>query len=301
MLKNSYNNILPFSRTNTDEKPLSSDRNASQNMRAYSLNKYSNNDLNVINRKNTDNINLKSMNINMINIKKSNFDEEFKSDISSDSKEEPILYTKKSITNKNNIKIRSASVDNDNINNNMKKNLNKINNNFPFAKSLSINTKNDLYISQNLNFEKEGNKNKLSNNNININNLAGKTFSSFFFNPSINIKARNSNNLNNAANHFNSTNIYFNNFRGNDNKKKGDERHNNFYAVKRPLDKQKQLFRKKKSNEEIKPILLKEYDEKNKLKNISSMEEEEKTITINDTENTILDENEELIGRNVPH
>ena len=70
MLKNSYNNILPFSRTNTDEKPLSSDRNASQNMRAYSLNKYSNNDLKIINRKNTNNFNMKSMNINMVNIKK---------------------------------------------------------------------------------------------------------------------------------------------------------------------------------------------------------------------------------------
>ena len=300
MLKNSYNNILPFSRTNTDEKPLSSDRNASQNMRAYSLNKYSNNDLNIINRKNTDNINLKSMNINMINIKKSNFDEEFKSDISSDSKEEPILYTKKSITNKNNIKIRSASVDNDNIKTNLKKNLNKVNNNFPFAKSLSINIKNDLYNSQNLNIEKERNRNKI-NNNININNLAGKTFSSFFFNPGINIKPKNSNNLNNANKHFNSTNIYFNNFRGNDNKKTGEERNNNFYAVKRPLDKQKQLFRKKKPNEEIKPVLLKDHNEKNNFKNISGMEEEEKTITINNTENTILDENEELIGRNVPH
>ena len=29
--------------------------------------------------------------------------------------------------------------------------------------------------------------------------------------------------------------------------------------------------------------------------------EEEKTITINNTDNTFLDENEELIGRNVPH
>ena len=81
-------------------------------MRAYSYNKYSDNDLKIINKKNTNNINLKSMNINMVNVKKSNFDEDFKSDISSDSKDEPILYTKKSITNKNNIKIRSSSVDN---------------------------------------------------------------------------------------------------------------------------------------------------------------------------------------------
>ena len=40
--------------------------------------------------------------------------------------------------------------------------------------------------------------------------------------------------------------------------------------------------------------------EKNSLKNISKGEEEEVTI-VNNTENTILDENEELIGRNVPH
>ena len=80
-LKGSYNNILPFNRGNTDEKPLSSDRNASQNMRAYSFNKYSNNDLKIINRKNTNNFNMKSMNINMVNIKKNKFDEDFKSDI----------------------------------------------------------------------------------------------------------------------------------------------------------------------------------------------------------------------------
>ena len=61
LLKNSYNNnMFPLNKRNTDEKPLMSDRNASQNMRAYSFNKYSHNDLKVINRKNTDNINLKT-------------------------------------------------------------------------------------------------------------------------------------------------------------------------------------------------------------------------------------------------
>ena len=84
ILKKGYNSIFPFNKNTTDEKTLTSERNASQNMRAYSFNKYSNNDLKIINRKNTDNINLKSMNINMMNIKKNNFDEDFKSDISSE-------------------------------------------------------------------------------------------------------------------------------------------------------------------------------------------------------------------------
>ena len=82
LLKNSYNNILPFNKGNTDEKPSIFDKNASQNMRAYSYNKYSNNDLKIINRKNTNNFNMKSMNINMVNIKPNKFDEDFKSDIS---------------------------------------------------------------------------------------------------------------------------------------------------------------------------------------------------------------------------
>ena len=298
IINKGYNNIFLLNKNNTDEKGLNSDRNASQNMRAYSYNKYSNNDLKIINRKNTNNINLKSMNINMVNIKKNNFDEDFKSDISSESKEEPILYTKKSITNKNNFKKRSSSVDNDNIKKDLLKNLSKSNNKFSYAKSLSINNK-DLFNFPNLNMENERNKINFKNsiNNIDI-NAAGKTFSSFFFNNNMNIKTKNSSNLNN---HFNSTNVYFNNYRGNDNKKTGEERNNNFYAVKRPLDKQKQLFRKKKPTEEVKPIILKDYNEKNTLRNISNMEEEEKTITINNTDNTFLDENEEIIGRNFPH
>ena len=63
----------------------------------------------------------------------------------------------------------------------------------------------------------------------------------------------------------------------------------------------KQIFRKRKPTEEVKPIILKDNSEMNTLKNISYKEEEEKTITINYTENTILDEDEELIGRNIPH
>ena len=292
--KNSYNNIFPMNKVNTEEKPLISERNASQNMRAYSYNKYSNNDLKIINRKNANNINMKSVNINMVNIKKCNFDEDFKSDISSDSNDEPILYTKKSITNKNNIKIRSGSVDNDIIKKEINRNLNSLNNNFSYAKSLT-NNKVDIFNSQNNFMENE--RNKININNLNV-NFGGKTFTSYFFNPNKKINSKNTNNSN-TNNYFNSTNIFFNNYRGNDKKKNGEERNNNFYAVKRPLDKEKQLFRKRKPTEEIKPIILKEYNDLNNLKNISNREEE--TITINDTENTILDENEEIIGRNIPH
>ena len=67
------------------------------------------------------------------------------------------------------------------------------------------------------------------------------------------------------------------------------------------MEKQKPIYRKRKPTEEVKPIILKETNEISTLKNRLNREEEEKTITINDTDNTILDENEESIGRNVPH
>jgi hypothetical protein len=226
------------------------------------------------------------MNINMINIKKNHFDEEYKSDISSDSKDEPILYMKKSITNKNNIKTRSASVDNEIIKKDMIKNLHKSVNNYSYSKSLAIN-----------NLKKSNIENERNLNNI---NFAGKTFQTFFFNPTSDNKQKHSNNINNINKRFNSSNVLFNNYRGIDPKKIGEDK-NNFYAVKRPLDKQKQIFKKRQPTEELKPIIIKENNDKNLLRNISFKEEEEKTITINNTENTILDENEELIGRNIPH
>ena len=288
ILKNSYNNIMPFNRGNIDEKPSKSDKNASQNMRAYSYNKYSNNDLKIINRKNTNNFNMKSMNINMVNIKQNKFDEDFKSDISSESNEEPILYTKKSITNKNNIKIRSASVDNEFIKKDLNRNINRSINNFSYAKSLLFNNLKDSNI-----------ENQRNINNI---DLAGKTFTSFFLNQKQNNNIQKiSNNINiNKYKNFNSSKVLFNNHRGIDNKKNANDI-NNFYSVKRPLEKQKQIYRKRKPTEEVKPIILKETNEINTLKKRTNIEEEEKTITINNTDNTILDENEESIGRNIPH
>ena len=288
LLKNSYNNILPFNKGNTDEKPSIFDKNASQNMRAYSYNKYSNNDLKIINRKNTNNFNMKSMNINMVNIKPNKFDEDFKSDISSESNEEPILYTKKSITNKNNIKIRSASVDNEVIKKDLNKNINRSINNFSYTKSLIINNLKDNNI-----------ENQRNLNNI---DLAGKTFTSFFLNQKQNNNIQKiSNNINNNTyKSFKSSKVLFNNHRGIDNKKNVNDI-NNFYAVKLPLEKQKQIYRKRKPTEEVKPIILKETNEISTLKKRANIEEEEKTITINNTDNTILDENEESIGRNIPH
>ena len=207
LLKNSYNNILPFNRGNTDEKPSIFDKNASQNMRAYSYNKYSNNDLKIINRKNTNNFNMKSMNINMVNIKPNKFDEDFKSDISSESNEEPILYTKKSITNKNNIKIRSASVDNEVIKKDLNKNINRSINNFSYTKSLIINNLKDNNIE--------------NQRNLKDIDLAGKTFTSFFLNQKQNNNIQKiSNNINNNTyKSFKSSKVLFNNHRGIDNKK----------------------------------------------------------------------------------
>ena len=78
------------------------------------------------------------------------------------------------------------------------------------------------------------------------------------------------------------------------------------YASKRPLDKENTFFRKKtqineKKNENInkKNINLNMSKDINGLINEKiSPREEKKTITI---ESTILDENDELIGRNIPH
>ena len=84
-------------RGNTEEN-VALDTNASQNMRAYSYNKYSKNDLKVINKKNTTNNNINRININMINVNKYKFEDNNNSNSSSSILDErSSVYTKKSI------------------------------------------------------------------------------------------------------------------------------------------------------------------------------------------------------------
>ena len=94
-IKNCFNNYI--NRGSTEENNLISNKNASQNMRAYSHNKYSKNDLKIINKKNTCNNNINNININMININKNRFEDMDDSNSSSSIIEEPSVYTKKSI------------------------------------------------------------------------------------------------------------------------------------------------------------------------------------------------------------
>ena len=319
-IKNTFNDYL--NRGSTDENSLEINKNASQNMRAYSQNKYSKNDLKIINKKNA-NDNIKNININIININKNRFEEKYNSYSNSSSSmiEEPTIYTKKSVQkektiNKNNNRIRSVSV------NNTENNKNKIKlNNSPFIhrnvnksinKKVNINvlnkqkaTNNDL-TSESINYM----NNIIKDNNFlqtekNI-NQAGKTFTSNFFKKYSNFNNHNYSNINNFYSVKN--NVYFNNRKviETNNKKNEDKNNFNFYASKRPLDKENTFFRKKiqineKKNENInkRNINLNMSKDINGLINEKiSPREEKKTITI---ESTILDENDELIGRNIPH
>lgn len=303
--KNSVSNYQ--NRGSTDEAGLVLNKNASQNMRAYSQNNYSKNDLKMINIKNSVNNlqNYNNFNINVINLNNNKFMDNDNSNSSSSIIEEPSVYTKNTLqkdTIINQPRVRSISLNNAIKKNKMKlnrngnsNNFNKNNINFNFNPSIinvkELNKQNSINYDSNISTLKDSN----SNNNIqidkNIRDQAGRTFTENFF-------KQNSNN--NKNNYFIASSLYFNNYKGINNKKNDYKK--NFYKSKRPLDKENSLFRKRMKIDEIKPFNLKENPNKNFLinKNNNLCKEEEK-ITINTVENTILDENEEIIGRNLPH
>ena len=303
--KNSVSNYQ--NRGSTDEAGLVLNKNASQNMRAYSQNNYSKNDLKMINIKNSVNNlqNYNNFNINVINLNNNKFMDNDNSNSSSSIIEEPSVYTKNTLqkdTIINQPRVRSISLNNAIKKNKMKmnsngnsNNFNKNNINFNFNPSFinvkELNKQNSINYDSNISTLKDSN----SNNNIqidkNIRDQAGRTFTENFF-------KQNSNN--NKNNYFIASSLYFNNYKGINNKKNDYKK--NFYKSKRPLDKENSLFRKRMKIDEIKPFNLKENPNKNFLinKNNNLCKEEEK-ITINTVENTILDENEEIIGRNLPH
>jgi fermentation-respiration switch protein FrsA (DUF1100 family) len=289
--------IINQNRISTSEARQMSNKNASQNMRAYSHNNYSKNDLKVINRKNSFNIkkNTKNININIININNKKLIENDDSNSSSLIIEQSsVVYTENKLKKDTIIKkprVRSMSV------NNLKnkgKNQKRTNNNI--ISNLNTNpTSINLNILSNLNsnnyksniFNLKTNYNDM--NDRNINSQVERTFTENYYKKNKN---------NNMANYFISNSSYFNKYKGIKNQKNADKQ--NYYTSKRPIDKENNLFRKKSKNNEIKPISLKE--NKNKLMNRnSSLIKEEEKITINTIDNTILDENEEKIGRNIPH
>ena len=289
--------IINQNRISTSESRQISNKNASQNMRAYSHNNYSKNDLKVINRKNSFNIkkNTKNININIININNKKLIENDDSKSSSLIIEQPsVVYTENKLKKDTIIKkprVRSMSVNNLN---HKGKNKKRTNNNI--INNLNTNpTSINLNILSNLNsnnyksniFNLKTNSNDL--NDRNINGQVERTFTT-------NIDIRNKNN--NMANYFNSNSSYFNKYKGINNQKIANKQ--NYYTSKRPIDKENNLFRKKIKNNEIKPISLKENKNKIMNRNSNLIKEEEK-ITINTIDNTILDENEEKIGRNIPH
>ena len=316
-IKYNLNNYI--NRESTDEHNIMNNNNACKNMRAYSHNKYSKNDLKIINKNNTNNC-INKININMININKNRF-EDNDSSSSSSIIEEPSIYTKKTIYKEtpiiNNI-VRSVSVKNSEDNKRKakihcspkknhkthNKSLNKRSiNNVKMTKTQNS-TKNDL-TAQSINYM----NNVIKDNNFlqtdKNNSKAVKTFTINFFNKYTN-NNNNYNNYNKINTFFSvNNNNYFNNHKEIEsrNKKNEDKINFNFCASKRPSDKDSSLFRKRTQKIENKliNININLNNEKKDLSLISkklSPREEKKTIT---TENTILDENEEIIGRNLPH
>ena len=288
---NCYNFFLG---ENIDENDIILNKNASQNMRAYSNNKYSKNDLNIINNKTGINA-VKSLNINLIRVNKNN------SDSSSDTLEEPSVYTKKSLnlvqsmqsTNAN--KVRSISLKHMNKNNNN-------NNNYKKAVPFVMKKKNNKTVDKGSNAV---NKPKLINNKISnqafnfFNNIikdnniksnkniskTGKTFSNNFY-------KRNNNNL------YNINSINVNTYDGT---KKNE--HIFFYSSKRPIDKENNFFRKNVKKDNAKNPNNNE-NNNNKIANLANNNNKEKKKeerkNFDFTENTSLDENEEQKGKNLP-
>jgi hypothetical protein len=158
-------------------------------------------------------------------------------------------------------------------------------------------TKNMIILNRkkSINFDQPSTKDILikdilkGNNNFQTENNKEKDYVDNFF---MNNKSNNKN-LNNflAKNH-----IHFNNFKKKDVLEKKEDK-KIIYASKRPIDKENDLFRKKAKKIEIK-LKREEVKHNFALKTVNQINGDNKSI--NNTENTILDENEEAIGRNIP-
>jgi hypothetical protein len=315
--------------------------NASQNMRTYSQSKYSKNDLKIVNIKNTKNHNKSSINlIKNIKIKCGNIiklknEENVSLSSSSNIEEEFPVYKKKKIKKDilNPLKINSISVShhffskcNSNNNSNKETNINlNLNKSSVINKNISTTnlnqSKNKLNPLNINNMSKSFLHNVITNNSNfrickNI-NQSGKTFTDNFYE----INPNNENTKIIQNNFYTTNNIFFNKYKG-INPKQSQTILNFSYTSKKPIDKYQFNNRNKvkivEKNDFKKNILFKSVDLKKEEINLSNVKNiqnsqnnqnirtsQTKKInskgTVHSTDNTYLDENEEAIGRNVPH
>ena len=312
--KNSFNEFS--NRGSTDETNVINNNyfniNPSQNMRAYSQSKYSKNDLKVVNiknainnKKNNNDLHLRSVEVNSKKI------EENISISSSSSiiEEECPVYKKKKVKDFSEpIKIKTISVSQhffSNKNNNSKIKLN-----------------NPTFINKNISVTNL-NTNKKKSYNYNITN-------SFLHNVIANINSRNNRHINKSiksfndkfygsnssskiiqSNYFTTNNIYFNRTRDIKISPMKSEHLMNFsYSSKKPIDKFNGKDKIKEKNVNVnktkKNMVLKNNVTKKKdIKFLNYQNNNNNKInskrSVHSTENTYLDENEEIIGRNAPH
>ena len=312
--------------------------NASQNMRAYSQSKYSKNDLKIVNIKNTKNHNKSSINlIKNIKIKSGNIiklknEENVSLSSSSNIEEELPVYRKKKIKKDvlNPLKINSISVShhffskcNSNNNSNKDANINiHLNKSSIINKNISVtnlNQSNNKLNPLNLNNMPNSFLHKVITNNSNFRlckniNQSEKTFTDNFYE----INPNNENTKIIQNNYYTTNNIFFNKYKG-INPKQSQPILNFSYTNKKPIDKYQFNNRNKvkivEKNDFKKNTLFKSVDlkkEENSLSNVKNSQNnqnirtsETKKVnskgTFHSTDNTYLDENEEALGRNVPH
>jgi hypothetical protein len=262
---------------------------SSQNLKAQSLNKYPANEP-KIKRSNTLN------NSNLMNIKTMKINEnKFEGSNIINNSSSILDITPSDLNDLNNIpdedikihrpRARSVSVNISSIN---RSKINRSNSLIVNKNMIILNRKKSVNFDQPL--PKDNLINLLDgNNNLQTENNKEKDFvDNFFKNKNLNNKI-----LNNfmAKNH-----IHFNNFKRKDVLEKQEDK-KIIYASKRPIDKENELFRKKAKKIEIN-LKREEVKHNIALKSVNHINEDNKSINI--TENTILDENEELIGRNIP-
>jgi hypothetical protein len=310
-------------------------------MRTYSQNKYSKNDLKIVNIKNTKNPNKSSINlIKNIKIKSANVikiknEENVSLSSSSNIEEEVPVYRKKKIKRDllNPLKINSISVSHhffskSNSNNNSNKepsiNLN-LNKSSVITKNISV-----ANLNQNKNKINPLNINNISNsflhnvikNNSNFRickniNQNGKTFTDNFY--EINPNNESTNIIQN--NFYTTNNIFFNKYKG-INPKQSQPILNFSYTNKKPIDKYHFNNRNKvkivEKKDFKKNVLFKSVDLKKEQINLSNVKNNQNNQnnqnirtsqtkkvnskgTFHSTENTYIDENEEALGRNIPH
>jgi len=273
---------------------------SSQNLKAQPLNKYPTNEP-KIKRSNTLNNNSNIMNIKTMKINDNKF-EESSNIINNSSSILDITPSELNYLNDLNnvpdedIKInrpraRSVSVDISSINRNSIKRSNSLTvnkNMIILSRKKSVNYDQPLSKNMLINDLIKGNKHK-NKNNYQTENNKEKDYVDRFFNN----KKPDTNNLNNFVT---KNMIHFNNFKKKDILEKKEDK-KIIYESKRPIDKENDLFRKKAKKIETK-LKREEVRHNIALKSVNPLNEDNKSVNI--TENTMLDENEEAIGRKLP-